>query len=188
MIFHKERGLQFWIPGILKKTICCSLHHYPGWYKLWPAVQKFNSNNIGIQIDSDTFLMGFTWIVSCKILQYCLDIAIYKICQIMWVQGCINRWILQSEMQTRGVISVHVENMELRYALCLRARCSLSQSTVLWFSEHRALDKYFKDHNQRGGGKWRMYHSDRTRFYETDDSRVTWRLLKEKSKLTFVNV
>ena len=52
----------------------------------------------------------------------------------------------------------------------------------------RALDKYFKDHNQRGGGKWRMYHSDETRFYETDDSRVTRRLLKEKSKLTFVDV
>ena len=33
-----------------------------------------------------------------------------------------------------------------------------------------------------------MYHSDETRFYETDDSRVTRRLLKEKSKLTFVDV
>ena len=52
----------------------------------------------------------------------------------------------------------------------------------------RALDKYFKDHNQRGGGKWRMYHSDETRFYQTDDSKVTRRLLKEKSKLTFVDV
>ena len=52
----------------------------------------------------------------------------------------------------------------------------------------RALDKYFKDHNQRGGGKWRMYHSDETRFYETDDSKVTRRLLKEKSKLSFVDV
>ena len=52
----------------------------------------------------------------------------------------------------------------------------------------RALDKYFKDHNQRGGGKWRMYHSDQTRFYQTDDSKVTRRLLKEKSKLTFVDV
>ena len=52
----------------------------------------------------------------------------------------------------------------------------------------RALDKYFKDHNQRGGWNWCMYHSDETRFYETDDSRVTRRLLKEKSKLTFVDV
>ena len=52
----------------------------------------------------------------------------------------------------------------------------------------RALDKYFKDHNQRGGGKWRMYHSDETRFYQADDSKVTRRLLKEKSKLTFVDV
>ena len=52
----------------------------------------------------------------------------------------------------------------------------------------RALDKYFKDHNQRGGGKWRMYLSDETRFYQTDDSKVTRRLLKEKSKLTFVDV
>ena len=33
-----------------------------------------------------------------------------------------------------------------------------------------------------------MYHNDETRFYETDDSRVTRRLLKEKSKLTFVDV
>ena len=33
-----------------------------------------------------------------------------------------------------------------------------------------------------------MYHSDETRFYQTDDSKVTRRLLKEKSKLTFVDV
>ena len=52
----------------------------------------------------------------------------------------------------------------------------------------RALDKHFKDHNQQGGGKWHMYHSDQTRFYQTDDSKVTRRLLKEKSKLTFVDV
>ena len=52
----------------------------------------------------------------------------------------------------------------------------------------RALDKYFKDHNQRGGGKWHMYHTDETRFYQPDDSKVTRRLLKEKSKLTFVDV
>ena len=50
----------------------------------------------------------------------------------------------------------------------------------------RAPDKYFQD--QKGGGKWRMYHSDETRFYETDEPRVTRRLLKEKSKLTFVDV
>ena len=98
-------------------------------------------------------------------------------------------------MGARGVSSEHVENMELRCALVLRAPCSVSQSTVVCVSEHRArclrarcTDKYFKDHNQRGGGKWRMYHSDETRFYETDDSKVTRRLLKEKSKLTFVDV
>jgi len=34
-------------------------------------------------------------------------------------------------------------------AQCLRALCSVSQSTVLWF--------------------WRMYHSDETRFSETDN-------------------
>ena len=45
--------------------------------------------------------------------------------------------------------------------------------------EHRALVL---------GGKFYMYHSDETRFYQTDDSRVTRRLLKEKSKLTFVDV
>ena len=97
-------------------------------------------------------------------------------------------------------------------ALCLRAPCSGSQRTVLWFSvkcapilSHPsypkypilvqadplikwALDKYFKDHNQRGRGKWRMYHTDETRFYETEDSKVTGRLLKENSKLTFVDV
>ena len=52
----------------------------------------------------------------------------------------------------------------------------------------RALDKYFKDHNQRGGGKWRMHHTDETRFYQPDDSKVTRRLLKEKSELTFGEV
>ena len=85
-------------------------------------------------------------------------------------------------------------------ALVLEEPCSGSRRTVIWFSENpailvqanplikRALDKYFKDLNQRGGGKWRMYHSDETRFYQTDDSKVTRRLLKEKSKLTFVGV
>ena len=119
-------------------------------------------------------------------------------------------------MGARGVSSEHVGNMEmfsgsplrsspvlqLRCALVLGEPCSSSRRTVLWFSENCsptemfsgslniwiALDKYFKDHNQRGGGKWRMYHSDETRFYQTDDSKVTRRLLKEKSKLTFVDV
>ena len=35
----------------------------------------------------------------------------------------------------------------------------------------RALDKYWQDHNQRGGGKWRMYHTDETHFYQPDDSK-----------------
>ena len=33
-----------------------------------------------------------------------------------------------------------------------------------------------------------MYHTDVTRFYQPDDSKVTRRLLMEKSKLTFVDV
>ena len=33
-----------------------------------------------------------------------------------------------------------------------------------------------------------MYQSDETRFYQTDDSKVTRRHLKEKSKLKFVDV
>ena len=33
-----------------------------------------------------------------------------------------------------------------------------------------------------------MYHTDETPFYKPDDSKVTGRLLKEKSKLTFVVV
>ena len=32
-----------------------------------------------------------------------------------------------------------------------------------------------------------MYHTDETHFYQPDDSKVTGRLLKEKSKLTFVD-
>ena len=125
------------------------------------------------------------------------------------IQGCINRSILPSGMGARGVSSEHVENMEmfsgspLRRSLVLQLRCALvigepcsgSWRTVLRFSENRAqadplmnraLDKYFKDHNQRGGGKWRMYHSDETRFYQTVYSKVTRRLLK--SKFTFVDV
>ena len=50
----------------------------------------------------------------------------------------------------------------------------------------QTLDKYFKDHNKLGGGKWHMHHSDKRRFYKPDDSK-TRRLLKEKSKLTFVD-
>ena len=66
-------------------------------------------------------------------------------------------------------------------ALVLGEPCSGSRRTVIWLSEtvlwsypilsylsypilvqadpliKQALDKYFKDHNQRGGGKWRMY-------------------------------
>ena len=45
----------------------------------------------------------------------------------------------------------------------------------------RALDKYFKDHNQRGGGMWRMYHSGQTRFYQAHDSKVTRRLSHSKA-------
>ena len=67
-------------------------------------------------------------------------------------------------------------------ALVLRAPCSVSQSTVLGVSEHRALVLRALCST--------IYAalSDETRFYETDDSRVTRRLLKEKSKLTFVDV
>ena len=67
-------------------------------------------------------------------------------------------------------------------ALCLRALCSVSQSTVLGVSEHRALCLRALCST--------IYAalSDETRFYETDDSRVTRSLLKEKSKLTFVDV
>ena len=64
---------------------------------------------------------------------------------------------------------------------------------MLQLSENRALVlgepcSGFKDHNQRGGGKWCMYHTDETHFYQPDKSKVTGRLLKEKSKLTFVDV
>ena len=126
-------------------------------------------------------------------------------------QGCINRSILPSGMGARGVSSEHVENMEmfstevfsgsptyvrsgsrrtvLRFlenrAPVLGEPCSGSRRTVLG-SRRTVLN--FKDHNQRGGGKWCMYHTDETRFYQTDDSKVTRRLLKEKSKLTFVDV
>merc|ERR1711947_56302 len=54
-------------------------------------------------------------------------------------QGYINRCILLSGIRARRVSCEHVENMELRCALVLRAPCSVSQSTVLGVSEHRAL-------------------------------------------------
>merc|ERR1712016_457374 len=54
-------------------------------------------------------------------------------------QGYINRSNLPTGLGARRVSWEHVENMELRCALCLRAPCSVSQSTVLGVSEHRAL-------------------------------------------------
>ena len=54
-------------------------------------------------------------------------------------QGYINRCILLSGIWARRVSCEHVENMELRCALVLRAPCSVSQSTVLGVSEHCAL-------------------------------------------------
>ena len=63
-------------------------------------------------------------------------------------------------------------------ALVLRELCSGSQRTypILLQADpliKQGLDKYFKDHNQRGGGKWRMYHTDETSFYQPDDSKMT---------------
>ena len=49
----------------------------------------------------------------------------------------------------------------------------------------RALDKFFKDKNPNGDGRWHVYHSDTTRFYAQDDSRTMRRLNKEKWKLSF---
>ena len=92
-------------------------------------------------------------------------------------------------MGARGVSSEHVENMEM-----FSTEVFSGSPTVLRFSEICSPTEMFsgspniKDHNQRGGGKWRMYHRNETRFYQTDDSKVTRRLLKEKSKLTFVDV
>merc|ERR1712015_374904 len=54
-------------------------------------------------------------------------------------QGYINRCNLLTGLGARRVSWEHVENLELRCALCLRAPCSVSQSTVLCVSEHRAL-------------------------------------------------
>merc|ERR1712015_297019 len=54
-------------------------------------------------------------------------------------QGYINRCNLLTGLGARRVSWEHVENMELRCALCLRAPYSVSQSTVLCVSEHCAL-------------------------------------------------
>ena len=55
-------------------------------------------------------------------------------------QGYINRSNLLTGLGARRVSWEHVENMELRCALVIRAPvCSVSQSTVLCVSEHRAL-------------------------------------------------
>merc|ERR1712173_514887 len=76
---------------------------------------------------------------------------------VMCHQGYINRSNLPTGLGARRVSWEHVENMELRCALvirapvcsvlcvsehrslCLRAPCSVSQSTVLCVSEHCAL-------------------------------------------------
>merc|ERR1712173_166772 len=76
---------------------------------------------------------------------------------VMCHQGYINRSNLPTGLGARRVSWEHVENMELRCALvirapvcsvlcvsehralCLRAPCSVSKSTVLWVSEHCAL-------------------------------------------------
>ena len=112
------------------------------------------------------------------------------ITRITIIQGCISCGILLSGTGARGVSSEHMENVEMFSENC----------ALVWLSENRDLVLgepcsgswrtvlNFKEHNQRGGGKWHMYHSDQTRFYQTDDSKVTRRLLKEKSKLTFVDV
>ena len=49
----------------------------------------------------------------------------------------------------------------------------------------QALDKYFKDHNKQGGGKWHMYHSDegRGRFYKPNGSKTTRRLERRRTSL-----
>ena len=84
-------------------------------------------------------------------------------------QGCIIRSILPSGMGARGISLEHVENMEM------------FSSEVFSGSWRTVLN--FKDHNQRGGGKWHMYNTDETRFYQTDDSKVTRRLLRRKASL-----
>ena len=93
-------------------------------------------------------------------------------------QGCINCAILLSGIGARGVSSEHMENVEMFSENC----------ALVWLSENRDLVLGEPCSGPQGGGKWHMYHSDQTRFYQTDDSKVTRRLLKEKSKLTFVDV
>ena len=47
----------------------------------------------------------------------------------------------------------------------------------------RALDKYFLGETQ--SGEWHFYHTDATRFYESDHSRTVKRLQAQRSKLSF---
>ena len=109
------------------------------------------------------------------------------------LQGYINRSNLPTGLGARRVSWEHVENMELRCALVLRAPCSVSQSTVLSVSEHRGLCLRalcsvsqstvvcVSEHCAQCLRAlcsvsqstvlwfWRMYHSDETRFSETDN-------------------
>ena len=94
--------------------------------------------------------------------------------------------------------------------LVLGEPCSGPQRTVLWLSENRALvlgetcsgsrrkcsygDVCCRKWPYSCSGPILLYPTYpilslfQTRFYQTDDSKVTRRLLKEKSKLTFVDV
>ena len=47
----------------------------------------------------------------------------------------------------------------------------------------RALDKYFIGETK--SAKWHFYHSDQTRFYESDHSKTVNRLQAERSRLSF---
>ena len=85
------------------------------------------------------------------------------------------KWPYSCSLNNVQVLSYSILSSILTYPILVQADPLIK----------RALDKYFKDHNQRGGGKWR---TDKTRFYQPDDSKVTRRLLKEKSKFTFVDV
>ena len=96
-------------------------------------------------------------------------------------------------MGARGVSLDHVKNMENTEKMENMEMFSTSPTEVFsgsptemfsgspieMFSGSRII-------NQRSTGKWHMYHTDETRFYQPDDSKVTRRLLKEKNKLTFV--
>ena len=108
-------------------------------------------------------------------------------------QGCINRSILPSGMGARGVSPEHVENMEMLSTEVFSGSPTQVRSgswrTVLWFLENRALVlgeqcSISRSITKGVEGSGIMYHTDETRFYQTDDSKVTRRLLKEKSKLT----